>query len=302
MDAPDLKGLQWIDEKTKTTTSYRPEFFPVDNIPGCIFLDELTAAEPRMQATAYQLVLDRRIGPHILPDKWMVIGAGNSPEDGAISFKMGTALSDRFVHIHVVASPDDWLTWAVEHNIHINVLSFMRVKPQFLTGVGGLSRATDKLIAPSPRSWARVSEVLTKIDDRTTSSILINGLVGEAAAVEFKHTSEEIAELPTMESLLDPTMSPEKAARVIPNKISCLYGLAYSMSAYVTRAEQVSKAMFIFDQIRKKKTDQPVAEIETLANEMLLAKAVKDGFLDRVVRTEGYKNYAPRAQQITGTP
>lgn len=298
MDAPDLRGLQWISEKDQTTVSYRPEFFPTENVPGVIFLDELTAAEPRMQATAYQLVLDKRVGPHILPEKWMVLGAGNSPEDGAISYKMGSALSDRFVHIHVEADPMDWINWALENNIHVNVISFMQVKPQFLTSNAGQSKA-DKLICPSPRSWAKVSKILFGVSDKITTSILINGIVGEAAAVEFQHTCEEIADLPSMASLL--AMPSKKAAEAVPNKIACYYGLAYSMAAYVKEPRQISDAMLIFDALRKKKSDMPAAEIETLANEMLLSKAVKDGTISQVVRTEGYINYAPRAKQVTST-
>lgn len=297
MDAPDLRGLQWVNEETKTTTSYRPEFFPVDNVPGIIFLDELTAAEPRMQATAYQLVLDRRIGPHILPDKWMVIGAGNGTEDGAISFKMGSALADRFIHISVRAIPDDWIKWAIENEIHPTVISFIRVKPEYLTSVAGQAKGAN-LITPSPRSWARVSKVMQRVQDPVSNSILLNGIIGEAAAVEFKHITEEIAELPTMESLLG-FSNAKAAAKQVPNKIACLYGLAYSMSAYVQEAWQIDRAMFIFDSIRSQKgTNLPVAEIETLANELILAKALKLGIIEKVVALPGYKNYAPRAKEI----
>ena len=299
LDGPDLRGLQWIDEAAGITKSFRPEFFPIQDVPGVIFLDELTAAEPRMQVTAYQLVLDRKIGKYTLPPQWMVLGAGNSPEDGAISYKMGSALSDRFVHIHVVADPIDWSNWAVDHNIHVTVLAFIRVKPQYLTCVGGVAK-TNQLIAPSPRSWARVSEVMHEVEDKTSNSILINGIVGEAAAVEFIHTTEEIGELPSMEDLLSHQRA-DLAVKHIPNKIACLYGLAYSMAAYVTRPDQISKAMFIFDAVRHKHTDQPVAEIETLANEMILSKAVKLGIIEEVVRTAGYLNYAPRAKEIVRT-
>src|SRR5208282_4975213 len=191
-----------------------PEFFPVDNVPGIIFLDELTAAEPRMQATSYQLVLDRRIGPHKLPDKWMVVAAGNAPEDGAISYKMGSALSDRFVHIHIIASPNDWVDWAYENKVHPSVISFIRVKPDFLSTVQGQSKST-QLICPSPRSWARVSKVMYDTQDKSVQSILLNGLVGEAAAVEFIHVSEEIAELPTMQDTLAHS-NPRLAVKHIP--------------------------------------------------------------------------------------
>jgi len=299
MDAPDLRGLQWVDEANGVTKSYRPEFFPVEDIPGIIFLDELTAAEPRMQATSYQLVLDRRIGPHILPTKWMVIGAGNSPEDGAISYKMGSALSDRFIHIHVEANAQDWISWATENSIHPTVLSFIRVKPQFLTTVEGQAK-TNQLIAPSPRSWARVSDVLQAVSDKACSSILINGIVGDSAAIQFTHTMEEIAELPSMADLLN-QRDPKLAVKMVPMKVACLYGLAYSMASYVQTADQIDKAMFIFDALRDRKTDLPVAEIETLANEMILAKGEKLGLTKEIVNGKAYKNYTPRAKQITGT-
>jgi len=137
------------------------------------------------------------------------------------------------------------------------------------------------------------------VSDKITNSILINGIVGEAAAVEFQHTTEEIAELPSMATLLE--MSAKKAAEAVPNKIACYYGLAYSMAAFVKDARQISSAMLIFDALRKKKSDQPGAEIETLANEMILQKAVKNGIINQVVRTDGYVNYAPRAKQVTST-
>lgn len=298
LDSPDLQGLKWIDEKTGTTRSYRPEFFPVENTPGVLFLDELTAAEPRMQATAYQLVLDRRVGPHVLPDNWMVIAAGNAPEDGAICYKMGTALSDRFVHIMVLANPQDWLEWALENNVHPNVVTFIKIKPDYLTSVAGQAKSMN-MISPSPRSWARVSEVEYNISKEDISrSILINGIVGDAAAVEYVHTTEEVAELPSMEQLLS-FNNPKLALKGVPiKKIACLYGLVYSMAAYVKTSDQIDRAMWIFDALRDTETDQPVAEIETLANEMLLAKANKLGILPEVVSGKAYKNYSPRAKQV----
>ncbi len=300
MDSPDLKGLQWVNEKEGTTVSYRPEFFPIENVPGIIFLDEITAAEPRMQATSYQLILDRRIGPHVLPDKWMVIGAGNAPEDGAISYKMGSALADRFVHIQVEANANDWITWAVENEIHPSVLTFIKVKPDFLNSVQGQTKSS-QLISPSPRSWARVSQIMQHVDNKVCNSILINGVIGDATAVEFIHTMEEISELPSMETLLT-YKSPKDAIKLIPKKMACLYGLAYSLASYVKTEQHINRALLLFDALQSlSDTNLPIAEIETLANEMLLDKAVKFGIIQNIVTGEPYKKYAPRAKQIANT-
>ena len=58
----------------------------------------------------YGLLQERRVGQHKLPDNVMVIAAGNTVEDGAIAYEMGTALSDRLIHLHLVADPQsDWL-------------------------------------------------------------------------------------------------------------------------------------------------------------------------------------------------
>lgn len=301
MDAPDLRGLLWIDEKEGVTKSFRPEFFPKDNVKGCIFLDELTAAEPRMQATSYQLVLDKCIGPHVLPEKWMVLAAGNRPEDGAISYKMGSALADRFVHLVVEANPQDWLKWATSYNVHLSVLSFIRVKPDYLAAVQGQSKAV-QMIAPSPRSWYRVSQVMKNVKSEAARSILINGIVGESAGIEFKHIVEEIAELPSMDVLFGRDKV-ETVVKKIPTKMACLYGLTYSMASYVKDGSQICRAIDIFEELCSVKTQNPIVEVQTLAMEMLLRKAMDQGkdVIDYVVESEPYKKYIPKAKQISGS-
>jgi MoxR-like ATPase len=59
MDSTDLSGLPYLHEESKQTIYYLPEFLPTEqmifdwNKDGCIiFLDELSACEPRLQATA----------------------------------------------------------------------------------------------------------------------------------------------------------------------------------------------------------------------------------------------------------
>ena len=56
-----------------------PEFLPGPEQPaGILFLDELTAADQRLQISAYSLILDRRVGHYRLPDGWQVVAAGNA--------------------------------------------------------------------------------------------------------------------------------------------------------------------------------------------------------------------------------
>lgn len=57
-----------------------PSFLPKkSDKPGILFLDEINAAPPLVQAALYQLILDRRVGEYELPEGWRIIAAGNRP-------------------------------------------------------------------------------------------------------------------------------------------------------------------------------------------------------------------------------
>ena len=85
LDPVDLRGLPCLgsDGRSKWAT---PEFLPQDG-SGILFLDELNAAnlsakhigtKPIMvQASCYQLVLDRKLGDYTLPEGWAIVAAGN---------------------------------------------------------------------------------------------------------------------------------------------------------------------------------------------------------------------------------
>jgi hypothetical protein len=201
IEAADLRGLPALDHQTKRTIWYPPEFLPREG-RGILFLDELSAAEPRLQVAAYQLILDRRVGDYVLPPDWWVVGAGNAPDDGAVAFDMGTALADRLVHFKVVPDAKEWVKWGTEHGISPEVLTFIGVKPDFLES-NQLQQSNGQLIGPTPRSWERVSRVVSIEKNRATLEFLVSGIVGEAAAAEFFHVVEEMRELPPLEQLLE---------------------------------------------------------------------------------------------------
>src|SRR5262245_29632176 len=52
--------------------------------PFCLFLDELPACTPDVQKAFYSLLLERRIGEHLLPAGAWVVSAGNRIEDRAL--------------------------------------------------------------------------------------------------------------------------------------------------------------------------------------------------------------------------
>src|SRR5713226_7324319 len=75
LDPVDLRGLPFLgaDGRSKWAT---PEFLP-ESGSGILFLDELNAAPAMVQASCYQLVLDRKVGEYSLPEGWAIVAAGN---------------------------------------------------------------------------------------------------------------------------------------------------------------------------------------------------------------------------------
>ncbi len=295
LESVDLRGLPWPDKDKQETVWMRPEFFPTSNEPGVVFIDEITAAEPRLQASSYELVLDRRIGKHKLPDAWWVVAAGNGTEDGAVSYGMSSALADRFMHIKVRATAPDWIQWAKYNNIHPGVITFIKIKPEMLASAHGQENV-DHLVEPTPRSWERVSNVLYATENWDVRSIMLNGLIGDSVTVEFKHTIEELEQLPPIEDLLK--MKPEQGAKKIPTTISALYGLSYSLAGYCTEVKDFDAATKLMIAVANIKDKLPRREIQGYTMEMIFEKASKKGKLKAFMATDGFKAYQPNISNV----
>lgn len=155
---------------------------------GIIFFDELTAADSTLQAAAYELILDRRLGDlYQVPAGWYIVAAGNRLEDQAVSAAMSSALANRFCHLELGADTSSWLRWARRAELHPDVLAFLAWRPNLLFSMPAFSQRG----WPSPRSWERVSYVLKMFDasgvpqEEDLLTLQVAGLVGQDVATEF---------------------------------------------------------------------------------------------------------------------
>ena len=160
----DLRGIPVADVKNKTAIWLTPEIFKIkassDTI-NILFLDELTAAPSSLQAAAYQIALDRKLGEHTIPDNTYIIAAGNRKDDNAISFDMPSALKNRFIHFMVKVNLEEWMEWAKKTNINYNIINFLENNPDRFSQD---SFDSDSNIVVTPRSWEMLSNLLNVID------------------------------------------------------------------------------------------------------------------------------------------
>jgi len=179
-DPSDLRGLPFV-ENGKTLWAY-PDWLPREG-KGILFLDEANLAPPLVQSSAYQLVLDRRLGSYTVPEGWSIISAGNRLEDRAHVFEMAGPLCNRFVHIELgIPNIQDWTQWAIDKGVDSRIITFLNFKPSLLY------KFDDKLkekAFPTPRSWARYcSKLIVDVVENQTLQTLIASAVGEGAAQE----------------------------------------------------------------------------------------------------------------------
>lgn len=175
----DLRGIPVPNMKDQTAVWLKPEVFNLKNdehMINIVFLDELTSAPSSLQATAYQIALERRLGEHQLPPNTFIIAAGNRQDDHAVSYEMPTALRNRFMHIELQPHLDSWMQWAEVHHIHPKILQFLNKYPdKFYTK----DLSTSSPIIITPRTWEMLSKIIYRVDvDCTKYRNLIASVIG----------------------------------------------------------------------------------------------------------------------------
>lgn len=299
IEPQDLRGLPFFDHAARKTVWYPPEDLPDTDRPAILFLDELTAAAPSLQPTVYGLLQERRIGRNHLPDSTMIIAAGNRVEDGAIAHDMGTALSDRLIHITVQADAEDWLkNYAIPAGIHPTVAAFLRMRPDLLeTTEDSLRRG--QLIACTPRSWTRVSRIMDAVPDRALRQVMIAGTIGTAPAAEFALMADDIAASLNIADLL--TTPRKDRAPLYPRSLHGLTALAFGLAGAVTQDSLPAAIDILADLPSLPGTGLPLAELASFGFELLIARALDKGWADAFATSPAYADYAA-ARRAAGLP
>jgi hypothetical protein len=186
-----------------------------------LFLDEMNSAAPAVQAAGYQLILNRRIGKYKLPDNVVMVAAGNRESDKGVTFRMPTPLANRFVHQEMRVDFASWQEWAVQNNIHKDVVGYLSFAKQDLYDFD--AKSSSRAFA-TPRSWTFVSELLADECDEDTEMNLIAGTVGEGLAVKFKAHRKVSGKMPKPTDILS-----GKITDLNVKEVSAMYSLVISM-------------------------------------------------------------------------
>ncbi len=201
MDPTDLKGIPFFDNEKREAIWAKPNFLPSDlDSKGILFLDEINSAPPSVQASAYQLILDRKVGDYTLPDGWSIVAAGNNESDRGVVYRMPSPLANRFVHIDMEVDFEDWKAWAYQKGIDKGLIGFLNYKQDRLFEFD--QNDSQKAFA-TPRSWEYVDKITKSKIDKNLLFETIGGAVGKESATEYLSFLKVMDRLPNIEDIFD---------------------------------------------------------------------------------------------------
>jgi hypothetical protein len=240
-DPTDIKGIPYYSANDNTMAWAPPAELPTqefaaqfDNI--VLFLDEMNSAAPAVQAAAYQLILNRRVGQYKLPDNVLIVAAGNREADKGVTYRMPAPLANRFIHLELAVNFDDWFSWAVANNQHTDVVGYLTFAKKDLYDFD--PKSSSRSFA-TPRSWSFVSELIEDDLDEATTTDLVAGAVGEGLAVKFMAHRKVASSMPNPSDILA-----GKVREMKTKEISAMYSLTVSLCYELKEASDAGDKKF----------------------------------------------------------
>lgn len=233
----DLRGIPTANADRTLAVWLKPQIFqmdPSDEVVNLLFLDEISAAPPSVQASAYQITLDRTVGEHRLPENCLIIAAGNRVTDRSVAYTMPKALANRLCHIEVIGEAESWQRWAEGAGIHPTVRSFLLRYPDRLMR---FESDSDGLAFATPRSWEMVSNILNDVSSDVKAVFpLIVGCVGEVTAYELLEWNRAFDRLPSMNEIF------AGCTHQMPSRPEAVYALVTQICDYAKQGVSLAEA------------------------------------------------------------
>lgn len=299
----DIGGLPALDHATKQTVFYPPAFLAsrADKKAVVLFFDEISLATDDTKGAVLGILEERRQGSVEIPDNWLIIAAGNRPEDLANARGLGAAANRRLLHVVIEPQLEATLQHFIKINVAPEVLAFLKVFPQYLSGEEA-ARTQKHELYPRPASWEKVSNVLAELRnaDKRLRHFAIAGIVGDSVAAEFMMLAEEVKNMKSVDDLLEiQRKTPAKIGKHLPDTINGLYALSFAMATGATEETAVELLELVnrFDE----QTDErfmklPMRDLQTMAGSLLLEKVWNAGW--KVEQSKAFWRYNEKREAV----
>jgi hypothetical protein len=220
LDLGDI-AMPWVDKETGTTRYAPNARFKLHlNKPVIINLDEFPKGMQPVQNMLHPLLEahNPRLGDLSIGKESVVFMTGNMSSDG-VGDNLKAHTKNRIIPLNVrKPNSDEWLSWAVNNNIHPIIMAFVNQFPHCMASYMDEGQESNQYIFQprlvqdafvSPRSLERVSNIIWKRDMLDTESLIaaMSGAVGEAASRDIQAFIDYQDQLPTWDSIITAPLS-----------------------------------------------------------------------------------------------
>ncbi len=281
----DIGGLPALDHVSQQTVFYPPAFLAprADEKAVVLFFDEISLAPDDTKGAVLGILEERRQGNVEISDNWIIVAAGNRPEDMANARGLGAAANRRLLHIVIEPQMEATLEHFIKIKVAPEVLAFLKVFPQHLLGEEA-ARTQKHELYPRPASWEKVSNILGKLRkaDKRTKHLAVAGIIGDSVAAEFMLLAEEVKNMKSVNELLEiQQTTPSKIGAYLPDNINGLYALSFAIATRAsekTAVELLELVNRLDEQTGERFAHLPMRDLQTMAGSLLLEKIWKAGW------------------------
>ena len=258
---------------------------------GILFIDEINCVSETLAPAMLQFLQCKTFGNHQIPEGFIIVAAGNPPEDNKSVREFDIATLDRIRRIQVEADFEVWKEYAVNAAVHPAVISYLEARKEHFYRIE--STVSGKQFA-TPRGWedlARLIEVYEKlgktVDREVTAQYIENPRIAKdfAAYLElyYKYQSEY-----QIGAILSGTVSESVISRASRAAFDERFSVVNLILSHLNgefreagkREEMIS---LLFGRLKEIRDERDLSLLERLARELdeEAEKQRKAGLIDR---------------------
>jgi len=240
-DPTDFKGLP-MPSKDGLTANFLP-FGDLQRLMTAkrltvFFIDDLGQASPAVQASIMQLLLAREINGKKISDNVVFMMATNRKQDKAGVVGILEPVKSRCdAIVEYDIDSNDWINWAFDHNMPIELIAYVQLKPTVLTEG---KPSNDIVNTPCPRTIAKAGKFLTDGLPEEFQSEAFEGACGKGFAIEFSSFLKLVKEMPSLDEVIN---NPDNVA--IPAKLDIQYALCGALVNAVNAVKMPNVVKFM---------------------------------------------------------
>lgn len=203
-------------------------FFPAvgSNHPdtGILCFDDMNQASADLQKVVANMCQARNLHGVPMKEGWQIISTGNKVSDRAGANRILSHLRNRHTVYDLETHVDDWLSWAIDHDVKPEVISFIKFRTDLLHDFNPQRESN-----PTPRSWVEGVSNAIGIVSPEAEYETFKGAVGEGASAEFVGFIKIFRNLPDIEQVIKKPLD-----AIVPSDPATLYAMAGSLATYST--------------------------------------------------------------------